>query len=62
VPTPHNPLGSKGKGEGPTGMVPGALGNALADALAPLHVSINEMPFTSERIWTSIQRAKQSKI
>ncbi|MCH6552348.1 MAG: xanthine dehydrogenase family protein molybdopterin-binding subunit, partial [Planctomycetes bacterium] len=27
-PSPHTPLGTKGKGEGPTGMVPGALGNA----------------------------------
>ena len=57
VPSPHTPLGSKGKGEGPTGMVPGALGNAIEDALSPFSVKITEMPFTPERIWTLIQDA-----
>ncbi len=51
VPSPHTPLGSKGKGEGPTGMAPGALGNAIEDALAPLGVTLTSMPFTRERIW-----------
>ncbi|HMM77111.1 MAG TPA: xanthine dehydrogenase family protein molybdopterin-binding subunit [Gammaproteobacteria bacterium] len=55
VPTPHNPLGSKGKGEGPTGMVPGALGNALEDALAPFGVRITELPMTYERIWKMLE-------
>ncbi len=58
VPTPHNPLGAKGKGEGPTGMVPGALGNALEDALVPLHVSITEMPFTPERLWRLVEAVR----
>jgi carbon-monoxide dehydrogenase large subunit len=58
VPTPHNPLGSKGKGEGPTGMVPGALGNALDDALAPFGVTLTEMPFTPERVWRAIEAAR----
>ncbi len=51
VPSPHTPLGSKGKGEGPTGMAPGALGNAIEDALSPLGVTLTSMPFTRERIW-----------
>ena len=46
IPSPHTPLGSKGKGEGPTGMAPGALGNAIDDALAPLDVTLTSMPFT----------------
>lgn len=54
VPTPHTPLGSKGKGEGPTGMVPGALGNAIEDALTPFNVTVAEIPFTKERIWKLI--------
>ena len=58
VPSPHNPLGSKGKGEGPTGMVPGALGNALEDALSPLGIKITEMPFTPERLWRLICAAQ----
>jgi carbon-monoxide dehydrogenase large subunit len=51
IPSPHTPLGSKGKGEGPTGMAPGALGNAIEDALAPLGVTLTAMPFSRERIW-----------
>jgi len=59
VPTPHTPLGSKGKGEGPTGMVPGALGNAIEDALTPFGVTVNELPFTRERIWSLIDQAEK---
>lgn len=58
VPTPHTPLGSKGKGEGPTGMAPGALGNAIADAIAPFGAVLRELPFTRERIWKLIAEAK----
>ena len=58
VPTPFTPLGSKGKGEGPTGMAPGALGNAIADALAPFGVEVREMPMTRERIWRLVAEAK----
>ena len=57
VPTPHTPLGSKGKGEGPTGMVPGALGNAIEDALVPFGVTIAELPFTRERICKLIKES-----
>jgi carbon-monoxide dehydrogenase large subunit len=57
VPTPHTPLGSKGKGEGPTGMAPGALGNAIADALAPFGVVLRELPFSRERIWRLVAGA-----
>ena len=59
VPSPHTPLGSKGKGEGPTGMVPGALGNALEDALSPFGVKIIEMPFTPEKIWSLIEKSRE---
>jgi aerobic carbon-monoxide dehydrogenase large subunit len=58
VPTPHTPLGSKGKGEGPTGMAPGALGNAIADALEPFGVVLRELPFSRERIWRLVAEAK----
>ncbi len=57
VPSPHTPLGSKGKGEGPTGMAPGALGNAIEDALSPLGVTLTQMPFTPERIWRLVAQA-----
>jgi carbon-monoxide dehydrogenase large subunit len=58
VPTPHTPLGSKGKGEGPTGMAPGALGNAIADALEPFGVVLRDLPFSRERIWKLVAEAK----
>jgi carbon-monoxide dehydrogenase large subunit len=58
VPSPHTPLGSKGKGEGPTGMAPGALGNAIEDALVPFGVTVRDMPFTRERIWKLIADAR----
>ena len=58
-PSPHTPLGTKGKGEGPTGMVPGALGNAIEDALSPFGVTIAELPMTKERIWTLIDEASR---
>jgi aerobic carbon-monoxide dehydrogenase large subunit len=61
IPTPYTPLGSKGKGEGPTGMAPGALGNAIEDALAPFGVTLTSMPFTRERIWRLVQSARQAR-
>jgi carbon-monoxide dehydrogenase large subunit len=61
VPTPHTPLGSKGKGEGPTGMAPGALGNAIADALAPFGVVLKDLPFTRERIWRLVAGAAATR-
>lgn len=59
VPSPHTPLGSKGKGEGTPGMVPAAVANAIDDALRPLGVKIRELPLTPERIWKLIQEAKE---
>jgi carbon-monoxide dehydrogenase large subunit len=58
VPTPHNVLGTKGKGEGTPGPVPGALANAIEDALAPFDVKLTELPLRPERIWRALQRAK----
>ncbi|MGD9603633.1 MAG: xanthine dehydrogenase family protein molybdopterin-binding subunit [Gammaproteobacteria bacterium] len=55
IPSPHTPLGSKGKGEGPTGMAPGALGNAIQDALNPLGVTLTRMPFSREHLWRLAQ-------
>jgi carbon-monoxide dehydrogenase large subunit len=54
TPSPHNPLGVKGAGEGGTLPAPAAIGNAIADALRPLGVEITEMPLTRERLWRKI--------
>jgi len=50
-PSPLNPLGAKGAGEGgATGALP-ALANAVADALGGRHV---DPPFTAEKLWRAL--------
>ena len=55
TPSPLNPLGVKGAGEGGTLPAPAAIANAVADALAPLGVEITEIPLTRERLWRSLR-------
>jgi carbon-monoxide dehydrogenase large subunit len=57
-PSPNNPLGAKGAGEG--GLIPcaGALSNAVAAALSSLGVQPKELPLTPTRVWQMIQDAK----
>jgi carbon-monoxide dehydrogenase large subunit len=57
TPSPLNPLGVKGAGEGGTIPAPAAVANAVADALRPLGVEVTEMPLTRERLWRRIQAA-----
>ena len=59
-PSPTNPLGVKGAGEGGTTGAPGAVMNAIMDALTPIGVAHVDMPATSHTIWQAIQRAEQS--
>ena len=49
-PTPLNPLGIKGAGEGGTIPAPAAIISAVEDALAPFGVHIAESPVTPERL------------
>ena len=58
VPAPNNPLGIKGAGEGGTTGAPGALINAIVDALRELGVRHVEMPATPERVWRAIRAAR----
>ncbi len=51
TPSPLNPLGVKGAGEGGTLPAPAAIANAVADALRHLDVSVTQMPLTRERLW-----------
>ena len=55
VPSPTNPLGVKGAGEGATVGAPGAVIHAILDALAPLGVTHIDMPATPARVWQAIQ-------
>jgi carbon-monoxide dehydrogenase large subunit len=56
----HNPLGSKGVGEVGSIGSPGALINAVVDALAHLGVRHVDMPATPERVWRTIRDAKKA--
>jgi carbon-monoxide dehydrogenase large subunit len=60
VPSPTNPLGVKGAGEGGTVGTPGAVIHAILDALAHLGVTHIDMPATPESVWEAIQQADQN--
>ncbi len=57
-PTPLNPPGIKGAGEGSTASAPGAIANAIVDALRPLPIEINEIPITPHRLLDLIRQAE----
>ena len=58
TPSPRNPLGAKGVGEGGTIAAPPAVVNAVLDALAPLGIKAIDMPLKPEKIWSLIQAAR----
>ena len=51
--------GFRGMGEGGTIGAPAAIANAIADALSPLGIEINELPVTPERLFRLIDGASQ---
>lgn len=53
-PTPLNPLGAKGIGEGGAIGTPAAVGNAVADALAGRRL---DPPYTEEKLWLAIEES-----
>jgi carbon-monoxide dehydrogenase large subunit len=57
-PCTHNPLGAKGCGESGTIGAPAAIMSAMRDALRPLGVAELAMPYTQEKVWRAIARAK----
>jgi aerobic carbon-monoxide dehydrogenase large subunit len=52
-----NPIGVKGAGEAGATGAPAAVMNAVMDALREIGANDIDMPATSQRVWTSIQRA-----
>jgi aerobic carbon-monoxide dehydrogenase large subunit len=62
TPSPINPLGTKGVGEGGTIGAPPTVVNAVLDALAPLGIEAVDMPLKPEKIWTLIQAARQGRL
>ena len=59
-PSPNNPLGAKGAGEGEIVPVGGLLANAVANALSSLGVEPNELPLSPPKIWAMVQKAKKA--
>ncbi len=55
APSPLNPLGIKGAGEGGSTGVGGALANAIADALAPFDAEITALPLTPPRLLAMVR-------
>jgi aerobic carbon-monoxide dehydrogenase large subunit len=58
-PSPNNPLGAKGAGEGGIIPVGGVIANAVTDALATFGVQFNQLPLSPPRVWQTIQTAHQ---
>jgi carbon-monoxide dehydrogenase large subunit len=56
TPAPNTPNGAKGVGEGGTLAPPGAIANAVSDAL---RVEMNELPLTPERVREAAVRASR---
>ena len=56
-PSPINPLGAKGAGEGGIIGVGGVISNAIADALQSLGVEPRDLPLSPPRLWQLIQDA-----
>ena len=55
TPSPHNPLGAKGVGEGGTIGGLAAVIGAIQDALQPPGPSVEEIPLTPEPLWRLIR-------
>ncbi len=57
MPTPLNPLGVKGAGEGGCTGAGGCIANAVADALAPLGVEVRALPLSPAEVRRLIREA-----
>ncbi|MEV4601912.1 xanthine dehydrogenase family protein molybdopterin-binding subunit [Amycolatopsis sp. NPDC049253] len=60
TPSPLNPLGVKGAGEGGTIPAPATIANAVEDALRPLRARVTRAPITPARIVDAIHRAEST--
>jgi carbon-monoxide dehydrogenase large subunit len=60
-PSPINPLGAKGAGEGGIISVGGVMANAVANALSSLGVQPRELPLSPMRIWQLVQDARSDR-
>ncbi len=58
-PSPLNPLGVKGAGEGGLIPVPGAVANAVEDALRPFAARVTRLPLTPARVIASLHGTRR---
>ena len=56
APSPVNPMGAKGAGEGGIVPVGGVVANAVAAALAPLGIEPRSLPLSPPKLWELIRR------
>ncbi len=61
TPCPHTPLGQRGLGEGIPGPVPGAVSNAVCDALLPFGIEVTQLPLRPDKLWHMIEEAKAKR-
>ena len=57
-PSPRNPLGMKGIGEGGAISPPAAIANAVDDALAPFGVQVTRTPLLAAEVHAAVERAR----
>ena len=57
-PSPRNPLGLKGLGEGGAIAPPAAIANAVEDALRPFGVEVTATPLSPERVLALVEAAR----
>ncbi len=60
-PSPINPLGAKGAGEGGMIAAGGVMANAVANALSEFGVEPRELPLSPPRVWELINAAKPAR-
>ena len=59
TPSPFTLYGAKGCADGSVVPAPAAIANAVADALRPLGLEVNELPLTPTKIWSWLARARR---
>jgi carbon-monoxide dehydrogenase large subunit len=59
-PSPINPLGAKGAGEGGMVAAGGVIANAVANALQSFNVDLRELPLSPSRVWEMAQPRKEA--
>ncbi len=61
TPSPLTPLGSQGAGESSSETAPAAIAGAVADALRPLGIKVNELPLNPKKVWALIHPSQSQE-